>query len=669
VLALIPLLPFVGFLINAFLGRRLTKTVSAWVACLAMFGSVAAGAAVIWRLLGMAPEGRATEQVVFDWIVSGSLQVPLALRLDPLSALMVAVVTGVGFLIHVYSVAYMHEESESEYARYFSYLNLFASFMLVLVLASNFLVMFVGWEGVGLCSYLLIGFWYQKKTAADAGKKAFIVNRVGDFGFLLGILLVFTQFGTLDFQQVAKVVSQFAPEAGFGTLSLIALLLFVGATGKSAQIPLYIWLPDAMEGPTPVSALIHAATMVTAGVYMIGRNAVLYSHAPEVLTIVALIGLATAMLSATIGLVQNDIKRVLAYSTVSQLGYMFLAMGVGAYAAGIFHLFTHAFFKALLFLASGAVIHALAGEQDLRRMGGLKDQIPITYWTFLIGALAIAGVPGLSGFFSKDEILYRVYAAGHPWLWLLASATALLTGVYMFRLVFLAFHGERAPSSPSQAEQAEQEAAHGAPGHSTHLHDAPRAMAMALVLLAVGAVVAGYVGVPAALGGTNRIERFLEPSFAAPHEAQAGRRGADGARPPETGQEGGAGIERALLAISSVVAVGSIGIAFCYFLRRRAAADAMAARFPRLYRLLLRKYYVDEIYDTAIVQPIRIFSEVGLWRGVDASVIDGAVDGTGLTVERSSGWLRRIQTGSIRAYAASVVIGVVLVVGYYLLRR
>jgi NADH-quinone oxidoreductase subunit L len=666
VLALIPLLPFVGFLINTFLGRRLTKTVSAWVACLAMLASLGAGAAAIWRLLGMAPESRAIEQVVFDWIVSGSLQAPLAFRLDPLSALMVAVVTGVGFLIHVYSVAYMHDESDSEYARYFSYLNLFGSFMLVLVLASNFLVMFVGWEGVGLCSYLLIGFWYQRKTAADAGKKAFIVNRVGDFGFLLGVLLVFTQFGTLDFQQVAKVVAEFAPETGFGTLSLIALLLFVGASGKSAQIPLYVWLPDAMEGPTPVSALIHAATMVTAGVYMIGRNAVLYSHAPEVLSIVALVGLATAMLSATIGLVQNDIKRVLAYSTVSQLGYMFLAMGVGAYAAGIFHLFTHAFFKALLFLASGAVIHALAGEQDLRRMGGLKDQLPITYWTFLVGALAIAGVPGLSGFFSKDEILYRVYAAGHPWLWLLASATALLTGIYMFRLVFLAFHGERSPSSPPQAEQ---EAAHRASGDEGHLHDAPRAMAIALVLLAVGAVLAGYVGVPAALGGTSRVERFLEPSFTAPHEMQAGRPEAGEAREPETRREGGTGTERALLVISSVVALCSIGIAFYYFLRRRAAADAMAARFPRLYRLLLGKYYVDEIYDAAIVQPIRIFSEIGLWRGVDAGVIDGAVNGTGLAVERSSGWLRRIQTGSIRAYAASVVIGVVLVVGYYLLRR
>jgi NADH-quinone oxidoreductase subunit L len=518
VLALIPLLPFIGFLINAFFGRRLSKTVAAWVACLAMSGSFAVGSVAIWRLLGMAPESRGIEQILFDWIVSGSLQVPVAFRLDPLSALMVAVVTGVGFLIHVYSVAYMDEESGSEYARYFSYLNLFASFMLVLVLASNFLVMFVGWEGVGLCSYLLIGFWYHKNTAADAGNKAFIVNRVGDFGFLLGILLIFTQFGTLDFQQVAGLVARFAPEAGFGTLSLIALLLFVGATGKSAQIPLYVWLPDAMEGPTPVSALIHAATMVTAGVYMIGRNAVLYSHAPEVLTIVALIGLATAMLSATIGLVQNDIKRVLAYSTISQLGYMFLAMGVGAYAAGIFHLFTHAFFKALLFLASGAVIHALAGEQDLRRMGGLRNQLPITYWTFLIGALAIAGVPGLSGFFSKDEILYRVYAAGHPWLWLLASATALLTGVYMFRIVFLVFHGERAPVPPPEANDA---AAHGGSGHGAHLHDAPRAMAVALVLLAVGAVVAGYVGVPAALGGTNRIERFLEPSFTTSREARA----------------------------------------------------------------------------------------------------------------------------------------------------
>ena len=518
VLVLIPLLPFAGFLVNASAGRRLSKTASATVACSAMFGAFLAGAWAIARLLQMPSGGRAIEQTVYQWIVSGAFSFPFALRLDPLGALMVGVVTGVGFLIHLYSVAYMHEENAGEYARYFSYLNLFASFMLLLVLGANFPVMFVGWEGVGLCSYLLIGFWFHKPSAADAGKKAFIVNRIGDFGFLLGMLLLATRFGTLDFQGVAARVAGLPPEATFGVLSLASLLLFVGATGKSAQIPLYVWLPDAMEGPTPVSALIHAATMVTAGVYMIGRNAVLFSHAPDVLTVVAVIGLATAAVSATIGLVQNDIKRVLAYSTVSQLGFMFLAMGVGAFSAGIFHLYTHAFFKALLFLGSGAVIHALAGEQDLRRMGGLRKELPVTYWTFLIGALAIAGVPGLSGFFSKDEILYRVYSGGHPIMWAIGSATALLTSVYMFRLVFLAFHGTRRADPHTDSGQAPTD---GHRTHGGHLHDAPRPMAIALVLLAVGAVLAGYVGVPAALGGGNRIERFLEQSFEVPDPAQA----------------------------------------------------------------------------------------------------------------------------------------------------
>ena len=346
-LVLIPLLPFVGFLLNASFGRRFSRTAAGSVACAAMAGSLVASLAAVWRLLALAPEARIVTEQFFNWITSGDFTVAFALRLDPLASVMILIVSGIGFLIHVYSTAYMHEESDSEFARYFSYLNLFAAFMLVLVLGSNLLVMFVGWEGVGLCSYLLIGFWYQKKSASDAGKKAFIVNRIGDVGFVLGVLLIFVRFGTLDFQQIAQSLAPVAPETGFGTISVVALLLFIGATGKSAQIPLFVWLPDAMEGPTPVSALIHAATMVTAGVYMIGRNALLFSHAPQTLTIIAITGVATALMAGTIGLVQNDIKRVLAYSTVSQLGYMFLAMGVGAYAAGIFHLYTHAFFKAL----------------------------------------------------------------------------------------------------------------------------------------------------------------------------------------------------------------------------------------------------------------------------------------------------------------------------------
>ncbi len=464
-LVLIPLFPFVGFLLNAFLGRRISKAASGALACGAMIASFGVAVVAVWSLVGLPPQSRVITRPIFDWITSGDFGVSVALRLDPLSALMVLVVTGIGALIHIYSTAYMHEETDPEYARYFSYLNLFAAFMLVLVLGSSFLVLFVGWEGVGLCSYLLIGFWHQKPVASEAGKKAFIVNRIGDFGFILGMLLAFVRFGTLDFQEIARSLATLSPETTFGTLSWITLLLFVGATGKSAQIPLYVWLPDAMEGPTPVSALIHAATMVTAGVYMIGRNAVLFGHAPHTLAVVAVIGVATALMAGTIALVQNDIKRVLAYSTVSQLGYMFLAMGVGAYGAGIFHLFTHAFFKALLFLGSGAVIHSLSGEQDLRRMGGLKRELPITYWTFLIGALAIAGFPLLSGFFSKDEILYRTYVDGQTVLWAVGLLTSLLTAIYMFRVVYLAFHGE--PATAALAPQ------HPAPSTQHLQHPAP----------------------------------------------------------------------------------------------------------------------------------------------------------------------------------------------------
>jgi len=651
-LLLIPLLPFLGFLVNASFGRRLSKAAAGAIACSVMIASFAVS---LWAFARIASGGaRALDQIVFDWITSDALDVQFRLRLDALSGVMILVVTGIGSLIHIYSTAYMHEERDSEYARYFSYLNLFAAFMLVLVLGANFLVMFVGWEGVGLCSYLLIGFWYAKKSASDAGKKAFIVNRIGDYGFLLGILLIFTRYGTLDFQNIARSVAQFEPETGFGPISLITLLLFVGATGKSAQIPLYVWLPDAMEGPTPVSALIHAATMVTAGVYMIGRNAVLFSHAPQTLMIVAIIGTATAFIAGTIGLVQNDIKRVLAYSTVSQLGYMFLAMGVGAYAAGIFHLYTHAFFKALLFLGSGAVIHALAGEQDLRRMGGLKRDLPLTYWTFVIGALAIAGVPGLAGFFSKDEILYEAFATGHTFLWIVGLVTSLLTAIYMFRIVFLAFHGARQPASghgpAAPAHPEEEEPA--AQKHAAHLHDAPPAMAVALVVLAIGSVVAGYAGV------SNRFEHFLAPSFAV-----------DGAARTETGagdETAGSGSELALMAVSSLVAVAGIGIAFYFFLRNRGAADEVARRFAGVHRMLANKYYVDEAYDAAIVQPVRIVSEEGLWRGVDVRLIDGTVNGVGEAVGGASELLRRLQTGSVRAYAASLFLGVVLILGYYL---
>ena len=588
--------------------------------------------------------------------------------------------------------------------------------MLLLVLGDNFIVLFVGWEGVGLCSYLLIGFWYKNRSAADAGKKAFIVNRIGDVAFILGVLLAFTQFGSVDFKELNGVIAGLPADATFGVVSTIALLLFIGATGKSAQIPLHVWLPDAMEGPTPVTALIHAATMVTAGVYLLGRNAVLFAHAPDVLMIVAVVGTATALWAGAIAMVQNDIKRVLAYSTVSQLGYMFMAMGVGAYAAGIFHLFTHAFFKALLFLGSGAVIHALHGEQDLRHMGGLRKELPVTYWTFLIGALAIAGVPGLAGFFSKDEILYRTFSGGHTVLWAVGAITSLMTAFYMFRLVFLAFHGERrhgraealryqddqmasahvttpvapttsvaattsvppitpvAPTTPVPATTSvapttpvapttsvaqdfspasSSPAVHG--HHSAHLHDAPRSMAIALVLLALGSVLAGYVNVPAALGGSAFLEHFLEPSLHVP--AMEGTHAA--------AEHGDHGVELILMFVSSLIAIAGIGIAAFLYLKRPELPDTFSARFPGAYRFLVHKGYIDELYDAVIVQPVKAVSEHVLWKA-DARVIDGAVNGTGQIVVETGALVRQIQTGSVRTYAVSVLFGAVVIVGYYL---
>jgi NADH-quinone oxidoreductase subunit L len=678
-LFLVPLLPFLGFLVNATIGRRLSKAASGGLASLVMLASFAISALLVLQLAGMAPGSRAIEQTLYTWIASGDLSVDLAFRLDPLSAVMILVITGIGSLIHIYSTSYMHDETDSEFARYFSYLNLFAAFMLVLVLGSNFPVLFVGWEGVGLCSYLLIGFWFKKQSASDAGKKAFVVNRIGDYAFLLGMFAIFATFGTLDFQQVASAVAQLPPEAGFGIVSTATLLLFIGATGKSAQIPLYTWLPDAMEGPTPVSALIHAATMVTAGVYMIGRNAVLFSHAPDTLIVVAVIGAVTALMAGTIGLVQHDIKRVLAYSTVSQLGLMFLAMGVGAFGAGIFHLYTHAFFKALLFLGSGAVIHALHGEQDIRNMGGLRKYLPITYWTFVAGALAIAGIPGLAGFFSKDEILYETFREGHTVLWVVGAVTSLLTAIYMFRLVMLTFHGppaasaRQAPPSPAaSAGQAHDAAGHGHPGGGGHghLHDAPPAMAFALIVLAIGSVLAGYIGMPHALGGDNRLHAWLEPAFEAPAPDTFGGVGGAAGELAEAADEAEAhdetALELTLMIVSIGIAVGGTVIGMFVWGRRRDIAASMADRFRPVHTLLLNKYYVDEAYDVAVVRPIRAGSEEVLWRGADVRLIDGAVNGAGTIVDAASAVLRRLQSGSVRMYAGSLVAGVVVIVGYYL---
>jgi NADH-quinone oxidoreductase subunit L len=717
VLSLIPLLPLAGFVINALLGRRLPKSISGAVACLVMLASFAISVIEVWRLVGMDPAARDITATVFTWIASGDFVVDASFRLDPLSAVMILVVTGIGSLIHIYSTAYMHEETDSEYARYFSYLNLFVFFMLVLVLGANVLIMFVGWEGVGLCSYLLIGYYYARKSASDAANKAFIVNRVGDYAFILGSLLLVVTIGTFDFKEIAVEVAKMPAEATFGTLSLIALLLFIGATGKSAQIPLYVWLPDAMEGPTPVSALIHAATMVTAGVYMIGRNAVLFEHAPVTMSIVAIIGVSTALFAGTIGLVQNDIKRVLAYSTVSQLGYMFLAMGVGAFGAGIFHLYTHAFFKALLFLGSGAVIHALHGEQDIRNMGGLKKYVPVTYWTFLIGSIAIAGIPPFAGFFSKDEILFETFSRGHQWLWVAGAITSLLTATYMFRLVHLTFHGAprfavaghgqhaHAPTPAHGHGHDEHEHGHGH-GHGGGVpHDAPPAIAIVLVVLALGSVIAGFIGLPHAIGH-NVLGEWLEPAFTAaeptpsiasmtiadcapttPATAGGGLAtlgdcapGTDVARASNSGQPepertGAAAeahdetrLEWMLMGVSTLIALLGIGLATYIWLKNPRVAARLEGRFPGLYRLLLNKYYVDEFYDVTLVQPVKIVAEDGLWRGMDVRVVDGAVNATGQVVGAASAVFRLLQSGSVKTYAASTFLGAVVILAYYLWR-
>ena len=672
------------------MGRRLPKAVTGGLASAVMVLSFLLAVMQVWSLAAMPPESRQINQTLFTWFTAGDFSVDLALRLDALSAVMILVITGIGSLIHIYSTAYMHEETDEAFGRFFSYLNLFCFFMLMLVLGSNVLVMFVGWEGVGLCSYLLIGFYYEKKSASDAAKKAFVVNRIGDFAFLLGALLLVVTFNSLDFTTIALAAKEMPVEVTFGTISLITLLMFIGATGKSAQIPLYVWLPDAMEGPTPVSALIHAATMVTAGVYMIGRNAVLFEHAPITLQVVAVVGAATALMAGTIGLVQTDIKRVLAYSTVSQLGYMFLAMGMGAFGAGIFHLMTHAFFKACLFLGSGAVIHALHGEQDIRKMGGLKKHIPITYWTFVIASVAIAGVPGLAGFFSKDEILFETFLHGHQVLWVVGVLTSLLTATYMFRLVHLTFHGEErfataghghddhghAPASTSAP--APQHPSTSAPqhAHGVHLHDAPAPMAFALIVLAVGSILAGYVGVPHALGGHNNLGAWLEPAFQATNCGAPVTTGelagiAIAECPPGEAAEGAedhASLELSLMAVSSLVAFAGIGLATFLWLKRKDLPAQMATQFSGVHKLLLNKYYVDEVYDATIVQPIKVLSQEGLWRGFDVKIVDGAVNGAGYFVSGVSIVLRLLQNGSVKTYAAAIFAGAVTILAYYFWR-
>jgi NADH-quinone oxidoreductase subunit L len=627
---LIPFVPALSTFILAVFGQKLPKKYVAFQACFAVFGSFVISVISFMGLLQTSHESYPLVKNLFSWINAGSFNVNLSLQLDPLSIVMAMVVSGVGFIIHVYSIGYMAKDEG--YTRYFTYLNLFTFAMLILVMASNVVLMFVGWEGVGLCSYLLIGFWFERHSAANAGKKAFIVNRVGDVGFLLGIMFIFIHIGSGEFTAINNAIGGGAIAQGLVTL--IAILLFVGATGKSAQIPLYIWLPDAMEGPTPVSALIHAATMVTAGVYMVARMNLLYSLSGTAAQIVAVVGAVTAVYAATMALTQNDIKRVLAYSTISQIGYMFIGCGVGAYAAGMFHLYTHAFFKSLLFLAAGSVMHALSGELNMKKMGGLRKYLPLTYPTFLIGAIAIAGVPFLSGFFSKDAILTSAYANGYYVVWALGILGAVLTAFYMFRLIFLTFHGK---------ERLDPEV-------KKHIHESPPSMTIPLVILAFFSVIAGWVGMPVVLGkNLNFFGHFLEPVLRGGQEAHISHN-----------------LEWILIGISIGVAFLGIIIAWIFYIKSPKIPERLRARFPRIYRLLYNKYYMDEIYNAAFVKPTIKGAET-IYDNFDLKVIDGAVNGTAHVTGLSGKILSYFQSGLIKDYALIFLLGVIIFLGYLII--
>ena len=675
---LIPLVPAAGALAMLLLGRRLPQ---AWVSVLCpgtVLVSFLLSVGAVAQLASLAEPRH--EKILYAWLPGGpfhmangqmgQLTADWGFLLDPLSAVMVLVVTGVGFLIHVYAVGYMAHEGG--YYRFFGYMNLFMFSMLTLVLANNYLLLFVGWEGVGLCSYLLIGFYFLRKSASDAGKKAFLVNRIGDAGFLLGMFTMLATFGSLRYVTVNEAAASGQFAVGDPAITAMTLLLFVGAIGKSAQFPLYVWLPDAMEGPTPVSALIHAATMVTAGVYMVARSNALYVLAPDSMAVVAGIGAFTALFAATIGLAQNDIKRVLAYSTVSQLGYMVMACGVGAFGAGIFHLSTHAYFKALLFLGAGSVIHALSGEQDMRKMGGLRDKIPITYLTFLFASLAIIGTPLFSGFFSKDEILWRAYISpvGAGWLlWLVGVLTAGLTALYIWRLVFLTFFGE---------SRVDPHVAH-------HIHESPRVMTVPLMALAGLSLIGGWIGWPQVLGGSNRLEHWLEPVFG------GGARVLESQVAHEAAHSGAQ--EFLLMALSIGIAGAGVAAAYYFFLKHREKSDALARQFSGVHRTLENKYYVDEFYNAVFVDGLSKRGGEALGR-FDARVVDGGVNGsawlTQFTSRLSIWWdtwiidgavrlgaytvkvfsfpVRLLQTGLVQSYALFIVLGVLFFLSYYLLR-
>ena len=635
---LIPFLPLAAFIINIIFGKWLIKDKAHWVSILAVFGSWVVSMMTVAGVL----QGKTINADLYTWISSGGFRVSVGFLIDQLTAVMLVVVTTCSTLIHIYSAGYMH--GDKGYYRFFAYLSLFTFSMLMLVTANNFLQLYFGWEAVGLCSYFLIGFWYEKKSACDAGKKAFIVNRFGDFGFGIGVIMIFLTLGTLHYGPVFASVSSLVGQTvtihllglEFDLITFIALLLFCGAVGKSAQIPLHVWLPDAMEGPTPVSALIHAATMVTAGVFMVARCNPIFSLSPVAMAVVAIVGAVTALFAATIGLVQNDIKRIIAYSTVSQLGYMFLACGVGAYSAGIFHLYTHAFFKALLFLCAGSVMHAMAGELDLQKMGGLKKHMPWTYLTMLLASLSIAGIPGLAGFFSKDEILWLAYSGPSPigkLVWAIGTVVAFLTAFYSFRLIFLTFHGKFRGSH-------EQE---------HHLHESPKVMTIPLMILCVGAVASGWVGIPSLLGGGGHFTEFMKPVL--------GHLEGHGTHAEEW----------MVMAISVIAGLSGIGLAAFVYLREGDLAGTIAQRFRFVHEVLWNKYYVDELYSFIIVKPTFWIAKNVIVGVTDGKIIEGIVNGVPGLIGRFSLWLRSLQTGMVHQYAAVMAIGAFVVIAMVLL--
>jgi NADH-quinone oxidoreductase subunit L len=649
---IIPLLPLTGAAINGLLGKRFPKAV---VNAIALGSTAAAFAYAVWvamQFAGMSPSQIPYVEKHATWMTAGAFSVQYGFWLDQLSLVMLLVVTGVGFVIHIYSVGYM--AADAGYYRFFAYLNIFMFFMLMLILADNYLQMFVGWEGVGLASYLLIGFWFLKQSATDAGKKAFITNRVGDFGFLIALFLMVKHFGTLQYGELYQSVAKFAPETAAGLLTAIGLLLFLGATGKSAQIPLYVWLPDAMEGPTPVSALIHAATMVTAGVYMVARSHPFFDRAPMALETVAVIGTLTCMFAATIGMVQVGIKKVLAYSTISQLGYMFMGAGVAAYGTGIFHLMTHAFFKACLFLCAGSVMHGLNNEEDMRYMGGLRKHMPWTFLSMASASLAIAGFPPFAAFFSKDAILYQTYATGHHWLWLIGVITAGMTSFYIFRLLFMTFFGDYRGPNPENVAEVHAEHDHD---HSHHHgpHESPWVMVVPLLILGTLSLVGGWVGVPPALGGSDRIGHFLDPVFARYAPAVAAEAATPAHQEPS---------ELLFSAISVGLALAGFLGAWYLYIKRTDMPGKLVKKAGALYTFVFDKYKVDEFYGAAIIQPIILFSTYVLYKGIDVALIDGAVDESAAGARDISDGMRHMQSGNIRSYAGWVAFGAAVVIAF-----